>query len=257
MLPPPNMPATPPPSPRGRRGPTRGVVIGTLVAVAVVAAAVVAVTIVADDDSTSEPPDDSTTLTGRSTAVRPTTTSAADLPTAAAAARIDEVVEESGVGDDGVYSIEDQECPFADATVRRIVDSMLALGDGELYADGAVATTVRDIRFDGPTYEVECTMEIGEGADDALVSVSNTPQEYRRAFEMLLDAEAGPQFAGGTIMRTCSSPTEENGCGVGWLDGEIAVAIGVESELAVGMEPGEIESLLVAELPGLVNELAG
>ena len=239
----------------GRRGPTRGVVIGILVAVAVVAAAIVAGTILGSDDgdSTSDPTDVPTT--DGSTTV-PTTSTAMDLPTAAAAARIDEVVDESGVGDDGRYSIEDQECPLADVTVRGLVDAMLALGDGELSADGAVATTVRDIRFDGPTYEVECTMEIGEGADDALVSVSNTPQEYRRAFEMLLDAEPGPPFAGGTIMRSCQLP-EEHGCGVGWVDGEIAVAIGVESELAVGMEPGEIESLLVAELPGLVNELAG
>ncbi|MBA3398571.1 MAG: hypothetical protein H0U01_01280 [Acidimicrobiia bacterium] len=243
--------------PRGRRGPTRGVVIGIAVALAVVAAAVVAVTIVADDDdSTSDPPGESTTAaTDGGTTVPPTSAVAADLPTAAAAARIDEVVDESGVGDDGRYSIEDQVCPLADATVRRLVGAMLGLGDGELSADGPVATTVRDIRFDGPTYEVECRMDVGEGIDDALVSVSNTPDEYRRAFEMLLDAEAGPPFAGGTIMRACQQPDE--GCGVGWVDGEIAMFIGLEDELAGGIEPDEIESLLAAELPGLMEELAG
>jgi len=98
------------------------VVIGILVAVAVVAAAIVAVTILGSDDgdSTSDPTDVPTT--DGSTTV-PTTSTAMDLPTAAAAARIDEVVDESGVGDDGRYSIEDQECPLADVTVRGLVDA--------------------------------------------------------------------------------------------------------------------------------------
>jgi len=133
------------------------VVIGILVAVAVVAAAIVAVTILGSDDGDSmSDPTDVPTTDGSTTV--PTTSTAMDLPTAAAGARIDAVVDESGVGDDGRYSIEDQECPLADVTVRGLVDAMLALGDGPRSADGPVTATVRDIRFDGPTIMRSCQL---------------------------------------------------------------------------------------------------